>query len=59
MNITKIPPSELEVMKIIWNSDEAVSQEDFIDTIIEKYANILRNNIIVVIQNVFTIVLKI
>ena len=33
MNITKIPPSELEVMKIIWNSDEAVSSRDAIEAL--------------------------
>lgn len=33
MNITKIPPSEFEVMKIIWNSDEAVSSRDAIEAL--------------------------
>ena len=33
MNITKIPPSELEVMKIIWNSDEAVSSRDALEAL--------------------------
>lgn len=33
MNITKIPPSEFEVMKIVWNSDEAVSSRDAIEAL--------------------------
>ena len=33
MNITKIPPSEFEVMKIIWNSDEAISSRDAIEAL--------------------------
>ena len=33
VNITKIPPSEFEVMKIIWNSDEAVSARDALEAL--------------------------
>lgn len=39
-----------QISEEIANSEEAVSQEDFIDTIIEKYAPILRDNIDKAIQ---------
>lgn len=33
MNITKIPPSEFEVMKVIWNSGEPISSRDAIEAL--------------------------
>lgn len=33
MKITRIPPSEFEVMKVIWNSGEATSSRDAIEAL--------------------------
>lgn len=33
MNITKIPPSEFEVMKVVWNADEPTSSRDAIESL--------------------------
>ena len=33
MNIIKIPPSEFEVMKVVWNLGEPISSRDAIETL--------------------------